>query len=156
MRTTAILLVVLALPAWGGSPAAEHPLGRLYDSTTQPTRTRPRGPSRDLGALRRWNQIAIDASGLDHTPVAPGETRTFGEQIGPGRSSRAVAIVHIAMFDSINAVARQFESYTGVQAGRGPLSLEAAISQAAHDTLASLFPSQAASFAQWLAEDLAE
>src|SRR3954469_7221242 len=54
--------------------------------------------------LHRWNQIAIDASGLDHTPVAPGESRTFGEQLGPGRSARAMAIVHIAMFDVVNAV----------------------------------------------------
>ena len=36
-----------------------------------------------LTGLRRWNQIAIDASGLDHTPPAPGEDRAFGEQLGP-------------------------------------------------------------------------
>ena len=34
--------------------------------------------------VHRWNQIAIDATGLDHTPVAPGENRVFGEQLGPG------------------------------------------------------------------------
>ena len=50
---------------------------------------------------------AINASGLDHTPVAPGENRIFGEQLGPCRSSRAMAIVHIAMFDALNAVVRQ-------------------------------------------------
>src|SRR4030095_10577909 len=33
-----------------------------------------------LARLRNWNEIAINASGLDHTPVAPGENRTFGEQ----------------------------------------------------------------------------
>ena len=32
--------------------------------------------------VRHWNAIAIDASGLDHTPVTPGETRVFGEQSG--------------------------------------------------------------------------
>ena len=57
-----------------------------------------------LARLKDWNRIAIDASGLDHTPVAPGETRTFGEQLGPGRASRAMAIVHIAIFDSVNAI----------------------------------------------------
>ena len=36
------------------------------------------------GWVHHWNQIAIDASGLDHTPVAAGETRVFGEQLGPG------------------------------------------------------------------------
>jgi hypothetical protein len=60
-------------------------------------------PSSDAAAtIRRWNQIAIDASGLDHTPIAPGEARVFGEQLGPGRSSRAMAIVHIAMFEAAN------------------------------------------------------
>lgn len=53
-------------------------------------------------ALHRWNRIAVDASGLDHTPVRPREIRVFGEQIGPGRASRAMAIVHIAIFDAIN------------------------------------------------------
>src|SRR5262245_57614921 len=32
-----------------------------------------------LGRIRHWNEIAINASGLDHTPVAPGENRVFGE-----------------------------------------------------------------------------
>jgi hypothetical protein len=65
---------------------------------------RASGPRAGLDALHRWNQIAIDASGLDHTPVGPGETRTFGEQLGPARASRAMAIVHIAMFDAVNAI----------------------------------------------------
>src|SRR5262245_21511854 len=54
--------------------------------------------------LRYWNQITVDASGLDHTPVAAGESRTFGEQLGPGRSARAVAIVHIAIYDAANSI----------------------------------------------------
>ena len=45
----------------------------------------PGGPRRGLDSLHRWNVIAINASGLDHTPVAPGENRVFGEQLGPGR-----------------------------------------------------------------------
>src|SRR5882762_2134993 len=64
--------------------------------------------------LRHWNEIAIDASGLDHTPPAPGETRVFGEQLGPGRASRAMAIAHIAMFDTVSAVFEEYESYTGL------------------------------------------
>src|SRR5438874_13075606 len=56
----------------------------------------PVAPTQGLDSLHRWNLIAINASGLDHTPVAPGENRVFGEQLGPGRSSRAMAIVHIA------------------------------------------------------------
>ena len=106
-------------------------------------------------SIHRWNEIAIDASGLDHTPVPPGDPRVFGEQLGPGRSSRAMAIVHIAIFDTINAVDRRYRSYTGVHAARYPLSLVAAISQSAHDTLVALYPSQTAAFNARLAEDLA-
>jgi hypothetical protein len=112
------------------------------------------GPKKGLDSVRRWNQISIDASGLDHTPVAPGENRVFGEQLGPCRAARAIAIVHIAMFDTVNAVFQEFKSYTGLKAPHVPHSMEAAISQAAHDTLAALFPSQAASFDAFLAEDL--
>src|SRR5256885_1537757 len=46
-----------------------------------------------LGQVLYWNQVAIDASGLDHTPPAPGENRVFHEQLGPGGASRAIAIV---------------------------------------------------------------
>ena len=67
-------------------------------------------PKNALDSIHRWNAIAINASGLDHTPVAPGEIRTFGEQLGPGRSSRAMAIVHIAIFDSVNAVLGGYRS----------------------------------------------
>src|SRR6267154_2030155 len=124
-------------------------------------RTRPseRYPNRrggnSLARLHHWNEIAINASGLDHTPVAPGENRIFGEQLGPGRSSRAMAIVHIAMFDALDAVVGGYTSYTGTQAAPGPISVDAAISQAARNTLAALFPSQTATFDAYLAEDLA-
>src|SRR5438045_5496079 len=88
-----------------------------------------------LDQVHRWNQIAINATGLDHTPVAPGENRVFGEQLGPGRASRAMAIVHIAIFDAINAVLGQYRSYTGIQSAPHPFSTAAAVGQAAHDTL---------------------
>jgi hypothetical protein len=115
---------------------------------------KPTGPKAGLDAVHRWNQIAIDASGLDHTPVAAGETRTFGEQLGPGRASRAIAIVHIAIFDVVNAVAGHYQSYTGIQPPSSPVSLDAAVAQAAHDTLAALFPSQRTRFDSLLANDL--
>jgi hypothetical protein len=46
-------------------------------------------------------------------------------------------------------------SYTGTQAAPGAASVDAAISQAARDTLAALFPSQMPTFDTYLAEDLA-
>src|SRR5437016_6059979 len=49
------------------------------------------GPAQGLDSLHRWNVTAINASGLDHTPVAPGENRVIGEQLGPGRASPDVS-----------------------------------------------------------------
>jgi membrane-associated phospholipid phosphatase len=113
------------------------------------------GPDAGTDAVVRWNRIACDASGLDHTPVAPRENRAFGEQLGPGRSSRAMAIVQIAVFDAMNAVVRGHRSYTGLPPAPRSASVDAAIAQAARDTLVVLFPSQASQFDAWLAEDLA-
>src|SRR3989454_11975391 len=112
------------------------------------------GPRPGIDVVHRWNQIAIDATGLDHTPVGPGENRTFGEQLGPGRASRAMAIVHIAIFDSIDAILGGYQSYTGIDSAPHPVSIRAAAAQAAHDTLVSLYPSQKATFDQELADDL--
>jgi PAP2 superfamily protein len=144
-------LVSLATPAWAADGHRDV-LGPLFDAATT---TLPRPPVRGGNAVLRWNSIAIDASGLDHTPVADGEQRDFGEQLGPGRSSRAMAIVHIAMFDAANAVqGGAYRSYTGI--GRAPrgTSFDAAVSQAAHDTLVALYPSQARQFHLRLAESL--
>lgn len=104
--------------------------------------------------ILKWNHIAIDASGLDHAPVAPGENRTFGHQLGPTKSSRAMAIVHIAMFEAVNAIVGGYESYTGTPPAPANTSMRAAICQSAHDTLVALYPSHAATFAAKLAEDL--
>jgi hypothetical protein len=119
----------------------------------QPPMPIRRGPGA-IDRFRYWNQVAIDASGLDHTPVAAGETRTFGEQLGPGRASRAIAIVHIAMFDAINAIAGGYRGYTNLASARRDTSIDAAIACAAHDALCAVYPSQAPYFGQLFAADL--
>jgi membrane-associated phospholipid phosphatase len=107
-----------------------------------------------MDALREWHEVALECTGIDHTPVPPGGARVFGEQFGPGRASRAMAIVHIAMFDALNSLEPRYRAFAGVpRAPRGG-SPEAAIAQAAHDTLGSLFPSQRADLAEALAQDL--
>ena len=72
--------------------------------------------------LLRWNRVAVDASGLDHTPVGPGEARVFGEQLGPCRSSRAMAITHFAMYDAVISLAGQYRPFTTVAVPSGPVS----------------------------------
>jgi len=154
----ALLSVAPTIPAWAAevSGGFRGALGPGYDP--QPRFHEAHGPRTPPGtdAIRRWNEIAVDASGLDHTPVMPGDPRVFGEQFGPTRASRAMAIVHIAMFDSVNAIVGGYQSYTDIGRAPGGTAMDVAVAQAAHDTLVALFPSQAASFDQLLAEDLAE
>ena len=159
MKKCSLFLLVPVLTVLTFASVLDNRFNAVFGPLFHPGRNVPplAGPRHGLDSLHRWNLIAINASGLDHTPVAPGgENRVFGEQLGPGRSSRAMAIVHIAMFDALDAVVGGFTSYTGTEAAHGPMSVNAAISQAAHDTLAAMFPSQAPTFDAYLAEDLSE
>src|SRR5437867_731662 len=157
MKKASMLLASLLVSVLIFAAVLDNGFNAAFGPLFQPSPNVPPlvGPRHGLDSLHRWNLIAINASGLDHTPVAPGENRVFGEQLGPGRSSRAMAIVHIAMFDALDAVVGSYTSYTGTQATPGPVSVDAAISQAARDTLAALFPSQTASFDAYLTLDLA-
>ena len=68
---------------------------------------------------------------------------------------RNMALVQVAVFDAVNAIDRSYEPYAAdVHASRGA-SKEAAAAQAAHDTLAALYPSRQSVFDAALAEDLA-
>ena len=76
-----------------------------------------------LPTFLRWNQIATDASAADH-----GAAR---EQFGPCRSSRALAIVHVAMFETLLTANGGFSSYLNVPHPGGSLSQSVAIAKAA-------------------------
>jgi hypothetical protein len=100
-----------------------------------------------------WNAAALTANAIDHTPGLP-RTPLMADQLGPTRTSRAFAIIHIAMFDAINAVRGRYPSYTGLPPAAPETSDDAAIAQAAHDTLVALYPSQASILHLLLAQDL--
>jgi len=149
------IAAALAAPAGAETPrSAAEVLGPRVDTSGTLEVARPR-PRPRVDALHFWNGVAVNASGLDHTPVAPGEARTFGEQLGPGRSSRAIAIVQIAIFEALNSIIGSYQGILGLP--RAPLgaSPDAAIAQAAHDTLVAMFPSQASAFDAALASELA-
>jgi hypothetical protein len=101
-----------------------------------------------------WNAASVKAVEFDYTPPAPGENRVYLEQPGPTYGSRAMAIVQLAVFDAINAVAGRYPSYAGVARAPGDTSPDAAVAQAAHDAMAALWPAQKTRFDQWLAGDL--
>src|SRR5262245_24524848 len=68
--------------------------------------------------------------------------------------ARNIALVHVAMFDAVNAIDRSYEPYYAHVHASSGASLEAAAAQAAHDTLAALYPSRVAIYDAALAEDL--
>jgi hypothetical protein len=153
-----LLILSIAAPVWpqGTSRPAAQVWGPRYSpSSFKSTQLRHSSPHDTLGMLVHWNHVAINSSGLDHTPVPLGDPRIFGEQLGPARSSRAIAIVHVAIFEAINAIKGGYESYVGVPRGNPSASVDAAIAQAAHDTLNALFPSQSAACTAILVDDLA-
>ena len=150
MKPYSALLLSLCLSL--GNSANATSFSDFFGPRFSPQKNAPvvQAPKNAVDSIHRWNQIAIDASGLDHDPSSP----AFGAQLGPGRASRAMAIVHIAIFDSVNAILGGYQSYTGIQAVKPPVSLDAAVAQAAHDTLKSLYPAQAAAFDAALTTDL--
>jgi hypothetical protein len=156
-RVSLALLLTLGCAA---AADAARPFGEVFGPNIKPSsevQPLPERPSRShdaAEALLRWNRIAVDASGLDHTPVAPGENRKFGEQLGPGRASRAMAMVHIAMFDAVNAIIPRYKPYSRLKTPPVLTSMQAAIAQAAHDSLVAEYPSQRARFDDFLEEDL--
>ena len=146
--TVTILTLGLAASAWAGEVSGDPRdlLGPLYDATSQFPGAPSHRPRPSLDSVRHWNEIAIDASGIDHSLVR--------EQFGPTRASRAMAIVHVAVFEAVNAIAGGYRSYAGLSPAPANSSMDAAIALAAHDTLAALFPSQTPSFDAVLAEEL--
>ena len=88
----------------------------------------------------KWNQL------LQSTLPQPGNPLT----------PRFYSMTHIAMFDAINAIEREFEPYrVRLRHGLGG-STEAAAAQAAHDVLVALNPSAAAAYDEALAADLGD
>lgn len=158
LMTTAVLSSY-STAAQQKSSSVENTWGRQYRATRKsllPLKHPFRPGNSATERLRHWNEVAINASGLDHTPPQSGDSHLFGHQLGPGRSSKAMAIVHIAIFEALNAIDGKYESYVGLQPVDKHASMECAIAQAAHDTLCAMFPSQTQNFNQLLTEELSD
>lgn len=95
-----------------------------------------------MNSILFWNEVAMDANKQAHTDGK--DTGT----LGPTLSSRAFAIVHLAMYDAYAAVRAQpsLPLYMAVPAPpAGAVALEAAAG-AAFTALVALYPSQKAFF----------
>jgi hypothetical protein len=89
----------------------------------------------------QWNEITLQAFRAAATP--------------PPIASRALAIVHTAVYDAVNAIDRTHEVYAVDVLAAPSSSREAAVAAAAHGVLLNLFPAQAATFNAALTASLA-
>jgi membrane-associated phospholipid phosphatase len=65
-----------------------------------------------------------------------------------------MAIVHLAIYEAVNAIAGDRESLIGFNRASPGASIDAAIAQAAHDTLVALFPSQTSIMDGYMTEEM--
>jgi hypothetical protein len=120
---------------------------------TPPRYAPPPGPNASA-RLAYWSEQAWRTIAIDHAPPPAGPT-IDSEQAGPTHSSRVMAIFHIAIHDALNAIYRRYPGYSGALPAFADSSPDAAIAQAAHDSLAALYPRQAGRLDALLAADLA-
>lgn len=90
-----------------------------------------------------WNDVALEANKVSHT-------NGKGEQTGPTLSSRALAIVHLAMYDAYAGTSGEglplYLDGVVTPPPAGSASPAAAVAAAAHATLSALFAAQRATF----------
>ncbi|RDB06540.1 vanadium-dependent haloperoxidase [Runella aurantiaca] len=96
-----------------------------------------------MNSILYWNEVALEANRVSHTNGKQ-------EQTGPTLSSRALAMVHLAMYDAYAGVINNIATHPMYQAGAGiapaGASYQAAVAAAAHFMLGKLFPSQKSFF----------
>ena len=99
----------------------------------------------DIDPILYGNDVALEANRVSHTDGR-------GEQAGPPLSARALAIVHLAMYDAFAGASGNPDDLppylTGLPTPAPGASVAAAVAAAAHETLTVLFPSQSSFFDQ--------
>ncbi|HYN10063.1 MAG TPA: phosphatase PAP2 family protein [Vicinamibacterales bacterium] len=89
-------------------------------------------PAAAADVVADWNVAALNAIRVQRT--------------SPPVAARALAILHISIFDAINGIDRSYEHYFVPSGVPGSASIDAAASAAAHRVLVTLFPGQSTSF----------
>lgn len=163
-RLTLLLVLIAAMASPFAVAGTHHPPGpRDVDPPYQtqpgthaiPLRYLPPPGPAAVARLAYWNDVALRANAVDNTPSVTGGVTGAADELGPVRSARAMAIVQLAVFDAVNAIGHQYPGYSGTLAAFPDSSADAAIAQAAHDTLVALYPSQVVRLNDWLVADLA-
>src|SRR6266571_4300074 len=90
------------------------------------------GVAAKADVVTEWNSVALQAIRVDKTP--------------PPKASRALAILHASIYDSVNGIRRTHAAYRVTGHVPASASLEAAAAAAAHKVLVSLYPAQRTNF----------
>src|SRR5262245_19508603 len=77
------------------------------------------------------------------------------KQLANVPNSRAQSMMHLAMFEAVNAIERRYEAYKLTLTADRATSKEAAAASAAHEILVALYPDQKAGLDALLATSLA-
>jgi hypothetical protein len=80
-------------------------------------------------AVLDWNEIGL--------------AQVLATRQAPPDGARSLAMMHVAMFDAINAIEQKYRPYAHEAKGASEASSEAAAASAAHTVLSKLFPDQA-------------
>jgi len=88
-----------------------------------------------------WNNVLLTALRTDKTP--------------PPKASRAMAVVHVSIYDAVNGIMGGYAPYHVTASAPAGASTEAAVAAAAHKALVVLFPAHQAFFDTTLATSLA-
>jgi hypothetical protein len=86
----------------------------------------------EADVVTSWNSAALDAIRVNKT--------------SPPQASRALAMLHVSMYDAVNGIERSHETYFVQSSVPASASVEAAASAAAHVVLVALFPVNAPAF----------
>jgi hypothetical protein len=91
--------------------------------------------------VTEWNSVALNAIKVERT--------------SPPKASRALAILHVSIYDACNGICQNNQPYLVTGKPAGVASKAAAIAAAAHTVLVQLFPARQAAFDIAYANDLA-
>jgi hypothetical protein len=113
-----------------------------------------------LAALAAFVVCNVHAHGRDESAAVIVEWNQLLQQNTPPTAGLAAfryyPMLHIAMFDAVNAIAREYTPYKVRLRADSGASQEAAAAQAAHDILVALIPANQSVFDAALAEQLAD
>ena len=133
MKFAGLLTTALVAPALFASAASAQTVNARIAAAE--SNAVARVATSTLDRVKLWNEVMNESNLIDHS--------TGAGQLGPTRTSRAMAMTSIAVFDALNAFSQRFRSYNPIAPALAGASRDAAIAQAAYTVQRALHPAQA-------------